>query len=69
LLVFNDDDGVYDACDDDGVCDACDACDDDAYACDVCPCDACLYGPYLCDGLRLQMPHCLLRVRLQVVQG
>jgi hypothetical protein len=66
LLVFNDDDG---ACDDD-VCDACDACDDDdAYACDVCPCDACLCGPYLCDGLRLQMPHCLLRVRLQVVQG
>jgi hypothetical protein len=57
LLVFNDDDGV------------CDACDDDAYACDVCPCDACLCGPYLCDGLRLQMPHCLLRVRLQVVQG
>jgi len=56
LLVFNDDDGV------------CDACDDDAYACDVCPCDACLCGPYLCDGLRLQMPHCLLRVRLQVVQ-
>jgi len=65
LLVFNDDDGVCDACDD-GVCDAC---DDDAYACDVCPCDACLCGPYLCDGLRLQMPHCLLRVRLQVVQG
>lgn len=65
MLVFNDDDGVYDACDDD----VCDACDDDAYACDVCPCDACLYGPYLCDGLRLQMPHCLLRVRLQVVQG
>jgi hypothetical protein len=63
LLVFNDDDGVCDACDDDGVCD-----DDDAYACDVCPCDACLCGPYLCDGLRLQMPHCLLRVRLQVVQ-
>jgi hypothetical protein len=63
LLVFNDDDGVCDACDDDGVC------DDDAYACDVCPCDACLCGPYLCDGLRLQMPHCLLRVRLQVVQG
>jgi len=65
LLVFNDDDGVCDACDDD-VCDACD--DDDAYACDVCPCDACLCGPYLCDGLRLQMPRCLLRVRLQVVQ-
>jgi len=65
LLVFNDDDGVCDACDDD----VCDACDDDAYACDVCPCDACLCGPYLCDGLRLQMPHCLLRVRLQVVQG
>ena len=61
MLVFNDDDGVCDACDDDGVCDAC---DDDAYAC-----DACLCGPYLCDGLRLQMPHCLLRVRLQVVQG
>ena len=61
MLVFNDDDGA---------CDACDACDDDdAYACDVCPCDACLCGPYLCDGLRLQMPHCLLRVRLQVVQG
>ena len=66
MLVFNDDDGVCDACDDDDVCDAC---DDDAYACDVCPCDACLCGPYLCDGLRLQMPHCLLRVRLQVVQG
>jgi len=64
LLVFNDDDGVCDACDDD----VCDACDDDAYACDVCPCDACLCGPYLCDGLRLQMPRCLLRVRLQVVQ-
>lgn len=65
MLVFNDDDGVCDACDDDDVCDAC---DDDAYACDVCPCDACLCGPYLCDGLRLRMPHCLLRVRLQVVQ-
>jgi len=64
LLAFNDDDGVCDACDDD----VCDACDDDAYACDVCPCDACLCGPYLCDGLRLQMPRCLLRVRLQVVQ-
>ena len=64
MLVFNDDDGVCDACDDD----VCDACDDDAYACDVCPCDACLCGPYLCDGLRLQMPRCLLRVRLQVVQ-
>jgi hypothetical protein len=67
LLVFNDDDGVCDACDDDGVCDACD--DDGAYACGVCPCDACLCGPYLCDGLRLQMPHCLLWVRLQVMQG
>jgi hypothetical protein len=29
LLVFNDDDGVCDACDDDGVCDACD--DDGRY--------------------------------------
>ncbi len=53
------DDGAYDdGAYDDGVC-----------ACGVYPCDACLYSPYLCDGLHSQMPHCLLWVRLQVMQG
>ena len=69
LFSVDRDDGVCD----DGVCDdgVCDdgVCDDGVYACGVYPCDACLYGPCLCDGLHLQMPHCLLWVRLQVVQG
>ena len=64
IVVVLIDDGAYD----DGAYDD-GAYDDGVCACGVYPCDACLYSPYLCDGLHSQMPHCLLWVGLQVMQG